>query len=315
MPPPTSSFNPATASAAGGAPPTSYNWAPSITDNASGILQFLLFLDNLILDFLVEGTLNLTTGSWSNLYPPTIVDSINTMTVQSYVHRYTSSDSLQHYAKPLPAQCSYSYPIQSVDDWAAIALIILGLGTASIIDMLTQVAVTDPWMIPVLSSALGSKARMSGLVNMMHNTAAAPAVREATMTPQLAYSYLMDHYVVPNSCPNALPYTVLPSWTMTAQATDPTGRVTSISSVLPNGVNSQSQLYVAWWGSWGTLNYTTINNGAASVPNDLYGYVWGCVTNSTSATTVDALTPNALTAPEMMWVTGPQNSQKSVVKF
>jgi hypothetical protein len=299
-------WNPNAAPIAGGSPPASYNWSTTITDNGASLLQYLLFLDNLLLDFLVEGTWNLTAGRWSNLYPPTIVNSMNTMTVQAYVHRYASSDSLKHYAKSLPARCQYSYPIQNVDDWSATALIILGLETASIIDILSQVAVSDAWMVPVLSSALGSKARMSGLVNMMHNIAAAPAVRESTMAPQLAYSYLMDHYVVPNSCSNALPYAILPALKMTAKTTDPNGRVAEVNVNVASGVNNQGQLYIAWWGSWATMEYTAINNGAASIPSDLYGYVWGCVTNSTSATNMNTLASTALTAPEMIWVSGPQ---------
>ena len=315
VPPPDSPWNPNAAPEAGGAPPASYNWSSTITDDGTSLLQYLLFLDNLLLDFLVEGTLNLTSGRWSNLYPPTIVNSMNAMTVQTYVHRYASSDSLSHYSKSLPVQCKYSYPIQTVDDWSATALIILGLETASIIDIITQVAVSDPWMVPVLSSALGSKARMSGLVNMMHNKAAAPAVRESTIAPQLAYSYLMNHYVVPNSCSNALAYTVLPPLQMTAQSTDSTGRLTDVKANIPSSVNGQGQMYLAWWGAWGTLEYTAINNGGASVPSDLYGFVWACVTNATTATNMNALAGIALTAPDMIWVHGPETSQKSVLKL
>jgi hypothetical protein len=315
VPPPDSPWNPNAGPEAGGAPPANYTWSPTVTDNGVSLLQFLLFLDNLLLDFLVEGTLNLTSGSWAHQYPPSIVNSMNTMTVQTYVHRYASSDSLKHYSKSFPAQCKYSYPITSVDDWSAIAVVILGLETASIIDIITQVAVSDPWMVPVLSSALGSKARMSGLVNLMHNHAAAPSVRESVIAPQLAYSYLMNHYVVPNSCSNALPYAVLPQLKMTTQSTDSTGRLVNVNANVPSNVNSQGQLYLAWWGAWGTLEYTPINNGGASVPSDLYGYAWACVTNSTTATNMNALTGTAVTAPDMIWVSGPQKSQTSVMKF
>ena len=294
---------------AGGAPPASYNWTNSISDEATDLLQYLLFLDNLFLDFLVRGTLNLTTGNWVNLYPPTIVNSMQSMTVQTYVHRYAASDSLKHYSKSYPAQCQYSYPVNNVDDWSATALILLGIETASIIDIITRVAVTDTWMIPVLSSALGSKARMSGLVTMMKGNAAAPAVRESTLPPELAYSYLVNHYVVPNSCSDALPYKVLPSLTLTAHNTDSTERVTSVTINTVQG----SPMYVAWWGAWGTLTYTSLNNGVADVPSNLYGYVWACVTHVNTTTTLDGLVGTALTAPDMLWVGGPQNTKGSVI--
>ena len=308
VPSPDSPWNPNAGPVAGGAPPASYNWSSTITDDGASLLQYLLFLDNLLMDFLVEGISNLTAGSWSNLYPPTIASSITTMGAQAYVHRYASSESLNHYNKSLPAQCEYSYPIQSIDDWSATALVILGLETASIIDIIAQVAVSDPWMVPVLSSALGSKARMSGLMNMMHNKSAAPAVRESTIAPQLAYSYIMNNYVVPNSCSNALPYAVLPQLNMTSHATASTGRLTNVNVGVPSSVDSQGQLYLAWWGSWGILEYTAINNGGASVPSDLYGYVWVCATNSTTATNMNGLASIAVTAPDMIWVSGPQTS-------
>lgn len=308
-PPPDMAWNPDVQPLAGGTPPASYNWTTSVSDNAVSQLQFLLFLDSLFLDFLVKGTINMTTGSWKNLYPPTIVESMQIMTAQTYVHRYASSDSLKHYGKPYPAQCHYSYPVEGIKDWSATALIILGIETASIIDIITRAAVTDPWMIPVLSSALGSKARMSGLINMIEGNSAAPAARESTMPPELAYSYLMHNYVVPNSCTNALPYNILPALRIEAANSDSTGRVTKVNV---NDVHS-NQLYMAWWGAWGTLTYTPLVNGVASVPDNLYGYVWGCVTQYNTATSVDGLVLAAMTSPDMIWVGGPQNSPDSTI--
>lgn len=311
VPPPDAPWNSNTSPEAGGSPPSSYNWSTSSSTEAIELLQFLLFLDNLFLDFLVEGTLNITEGGWFELYPPTIVNSINTMTVQTYVHRYASSDSLKHYSKPFPAQCRYTYPIETIHDWLSTAIIIVGIETASIIDIITRVASTDPWMIPVLSSALGSKARMSGLLNMMQSNSPAPSVRESTMAPELAYSYLMNHYVQGDSCSDALSYKVLPVMTMAVQGTDSNGRANKVTV----NTSVQGTLYVAWWGAWGTLEYTQINNGVASVPTDLYGYVWACVTSSTSATTMDTLATSAMTSPYQIWVGGPQTSKASVFKF
>lgn len=312
VPPPTAPYNSSVGAAAGGGPPPSYNWTTSISDVAAEALGFLLFVDNLFLDLLVEGTVNLTSGSWSNLYPPTIVDSINVMTVQTYVHRFTSSDSLQHYQKPLPAQCSYSFPIQSVTDWSAIALTVLELSIGSIIDTLAAVAVTDPWLIPVLSSSLGSKSRMAGLVNMMHNNSPSPAVRETVIAPQLAYSYLMNSYVVSGTCKDDLPYKLLPSWTVTSQEKDSSGKLTSIGISLPSGV-STGTLYVAWWGAWGNIEYTPIQNGASTVPSGLYGYVWAVITMANTANNMDTLSAISVTAPEMLWVVGPSNTRQSLM--
>jgi hypothetical protein len=106
VPSPGSSIPPYVAGMAGGHQPSSYNWAPSITDTATDLLQLITYLDNVLLEVLINGHNNLTTGGWANLYPGTITDTMGSMMAQALVHRSTSTDSLSHYSKQLTASAA-----------------------------------------------------------------------------------------------------------------------------------------------------------------------------------------------------------------
>ncbi|RFU25894.1 hypothetical protein B7463_g10448, partial [Scytalidium lignicola] len=304
VPPPSAPYNSSIGVSGGGAPPANYHWGASLTEEAEEALTFLVFVDNILLDLLFYGSKNLTSGAWSNVYPQTITDSINTASAQAYVHRYTATDSLQHYQKPVPPQCKYSYPIQKVDDWVEVLVILLKLTIGTIIDIQTTLASTDPWLVPLLSSSLGTKARTGGLMNMMQNNAPAPAARESTMSPNLAYSYLWNNYVVPASCKDDMPYTVLPELAITKVTKNAANRAIGISVTLPSSIKADN-VYFAWWSGYGKIEYTHFANGQTTIPADLYGYAWVTATNTTTATTMDDLAKSALSAPSMVWVSGP----------
>jgi hypothetical protein len=306
VPPPGTTIPPDVASMAGGSQPASYNWSSTISDEATDLLQLLNFLDNALLEVLVNGHNNLTTGGWSNLYPDSITGTMGSMMAQALVHRSTSTDSLSHYQKQLIGLCSYNFPITNVDDFVHVGLTLILLEIALLLDVISVVVSSDPWLIGALASTLGSKARMAGMVNMMQNHIPAAAPREVMMPAPLVYSYVMNHYVVPNSCPNPLPYTTVPPLTITSTPVSGTQRLTTVTVTFDA---SQKNLSMAWIGPWGGVEYTPVmptsnTQGSASVPADLSGHVWGVLVNGTggSAQNLPAI---AVAGPEIVWVTQP----------
>lgn len=297
---------------AGGYQPSNYNWATSISDNATSLLQLVLFLDNILLEVLVNGHDNLTTGGWSNLYPSSITDTIGSMMAQALVHRQTSTDSLTHYQKPLVGLCSYNYVIANIDDFvdAALTLILLEIGV--LLDVISRIALSDPWLIAPLASTLGSKSRMAGLVNMMQDHIVAAAPREAQIPADLVFSYAMNHYVVSKSCPvggttgDLAGYTAYPALTISAPPISGTGRVTNVT--LSFDASIKGNLFMAWLGPWGSVEYTPVTStsggGTTSVPSDLSGHVWGVLT-SASGMTVQNIMGSTVAGPDMLWVTNP----------
>ena len=306
VPPPGTSIPPDVTSMAGGSPPSNYSWAPSITDDATDLLQLILFLDNALLEVLVNGHNNLTTGGWSNLYPESITGVMGSMTAQALVHRSTSTDSLSHYSKQLTGLCSYNFPITDVDDFVHVGLILILLEIALLLDVISVVISSDPWLIGPLASTLGSKARMAGMVNMIQNHIPAAAPREVMIPAPLVYSYVMNHYVVPNSCPNPLPYSTIPPLKIISTPVTGTQRLTTVTVTFDA---SQKNLSMAWIGPWGGVEYTPVvplsnTQGTANVPGDLSGHVWGVLTNGTGATAQN-LPTIAVAGPEIVWVTQP----------
>jgi hypothetical protein len=297
---------------AGGYQPSSYNWANNISEQATKLLQVECFLDNILLEVLVNGHNNLTSGGWSHVYPDSITGTIGGMTAQALVHRSTSSDSLSHFNKPVAGLCSYNFPIANVDDFVHVALTLILLEIGLLLDIVATVVLSDPWLIVPLASTLGSKSRMAGMVNMMQDHIAAAAPREAWIPAPLVYSYAMNHYVVPKSCPGSAGdlggYTALPPLTLTNPPVTGTQRVTSVTVSFDASI--KGSLFIAWLGAWGSVEYTPVvstaaGQGTASVPADLSGHVWGVLTSAQGGSVGD-LMKVAVAGPDLVWVTNPE---------
>jgi hypothetical protein len=303
-------------SMAGGAQPASYNWAPSISNNATTFLQQVQFIDNILLELLFDGYSRLTNGgAWSGLYPPSIVSTFGTLSAQALVHRSTATDSLQHYQKPLSDVCTYNLPLDNVDDFldGALSLILLEIGL--LIDAVASVASTDPWMVPALATALGAKSRMSAVINMMQGHVAAAAPREALIPAALAWSYASNRFV--SSCPQSSAgngggnmLVPLPALNVTATAklasSQPgVSRVSGVTVKLDSSFGAASGLQLAWIGAWGNLQFSAVaDDGSSAVPDGLFGHVW-LVLVTGQVPSAGKIMSVAKAGPELLWISGP----------
>src|SRR4051812_49315768 len=76
-PPPGANYSGVWQDMAGGGAPLNYDWAPSLSNNATEFLQILQFLDNILLEILFFGYNNLKDGgAWAGQYPKSIVDTL-----------------------------------------------------------------------------------------------------------------------------------------------------------------------------------------------------------------------------------------------
>ncbi|KAF2100236.1 hypothetical protein NA57DRAFT_73846 [Rhizodiscina lignyota] len=309
VPPPGTKMSPYWTSMAGGSEPSNYHWPSTISNEATEFLQLLEFVDNVLLELLMGGYKNLTNGPWDHLYPKSITDTIQSMTAQAMVHRKTYTDSLQHYKKEIINPCRYSWPIQHVNDFVQVTLVVLLLQIGILLDISATVGPSDSWLIPALGVNMGSKARMTGVLNMIQDHTASSAPREVMLPSELVYSYIMDHYVVPGSCPDKLAWeTQLPRLVIAATATDIGKRITEITITIT--VESTKDLHVAWIGPWGGLVYSPLESKgsghwSASVPSSLYGHVWAVVVTGQDYK-LQEISKYSLTSPEVIWVTDVQ---------
>jgi hypothetical protein len=285
---------------AGGGRIGNYNWGDNISSNATDFLQLIQFLDNILLTLLVGGTQKLNQGPWKTIYPKSIVKTIGSMTAQAYIHRGTATDSLQHYSKPLMQVCKYKLPDGDIDDFLNAALTVLLLEIGLLVEVISLVAPTDPWLVPCLATSLGAKSRMTAVVNMMQGHIAAAAPREVGIPADLVYSYAMNKYV--DSCPDKMSWKkpLPPVKIINKNTQGSSKRVTDIKLE-----HDSSAKYVAWLGPWGSIRYSPIKDaGVVEVPTDLYGHVWAVLTTTEGVKPRDIYNV-AVAGPEMMWVSEP----------
>ncbi|KAK9776873.1 hypothetical protein SCAR479_06611 [Seiridium cardinale] len=245
-------YSPYMVSMAGGAVPENYGWTDGISSNATEYLQIMQFLDNLLVEILYAGYQRLSEGDWKGLYPGSITRTIGSMLAQALVQRSTCIESLQHYSKPTIDECQFDLHSDDLEDWLQNSLTLMTLSIGSVMDIITQIAEADHWMIAALATAIGAKARMSAVINMMQNHMAASAPREVLIPVELAIGYVHDKYNVSDTCGSgvdALKGVDYPALGITARETQTgTGRLTSITVSLPSVSGSK---YLAWIGPWG----------------------------------------------------------------
>ncbi|KAK0721625.1 hypothetical protein B0T26DRAFT_673425 [Lasiosphaeria miniovina] len=292
---------------AGGSQPSNYGWGSSITDTSVALLAFLLFIEDVQANLLFEMHSRLDNGSWSSVYPRAIVNTLGSMAAQTLVQRSTTSDCLTHFKKPLGNQCSFKLPTTSVDDFLAAALKLNLLAIGALIDGITQVPLSDSYLLAPLASTIGSKGRMTAVINMMQNHLAAAAPREAVMPVQLAWSYVITNYVSDPNCPtkiSGMPGSPYPALTVTdKQVTPDQSRTTAITVSFDSSASGDK--WVAWMGAWGDLEFTPLAaDKTTTVPADLYGHVWIAVVSKKDVAMKDV--PGVTVAgPEIVWVSQP----------
>ena len=289
---------------AGGGPIMSYNWGQSLSNPTASFLQLLQFTDNILLETLLYGYTRLIEGEWRGVFPPTILESLSSISAQAYIHRTIATTPLQHFKVPLPEPCAYNLPLATVESFLSTLLTLILLEIGVYMDfMASTTAKDDVWLAPALASALGAKSRAAGLINMMQNKTATAAVGEALLPSKLAYSFLNSRYISFCSADDRPSFEKpLPHLQVSIKETSPNGgRVTSVN--LDFKVKGKAR-YVAWFGPYGDLTFTEIRDEAADVPGHLYGHVWAVVCEENGLSAADVAN-KALTGPEIVWVAQP----------
>ena len=297
--------NPYMTGMAGGGQISNYNWAPTISGNATQYLQLMQWCDDLLLKHIFGGYNKMNGGVWGHVYPHSIVQMIGAMGAQSYMHRSFATDSLQHYNQPLVGACTYNVPDANTDDFLHVALSLILLIIGLHIDAITALAASDPWIVPCIATSLGAKTRMMAVVNMMQGHVAAAAPREVAIPAPLVYSYITQNYAP--SCQGAPSFgTAIPPLKVTNTVKQPgSDRVTGVTVSVDPKLQSQGQLFLTWLGPWGAIPSSPVGpDGSAVVPTSLYGHVWVVLTNK-EVTSMKDLAQAAVAGPELVWITQP----------
>lgn len=286
---------------AGGDAIENYGWGKTIDEETVKLIQLLQWLDNILLAAFMRG-LGKLTRDWSGSYPEVIMHTLRSMTAQAYVHRMTSTDTLKHYKKDTMKACEYNFEMSSPKQFLDTVVTILLLEIALLTDIVATVAQKDAWLVPSLATSIGSKGRMSGVLNMMQGHMAAATPREASLTPGLVYSYAHTKWV--KSCPSGIKaWDDLPGLKVVdkKKKNGKNGRVDSIKLESEQGKDAK---WAAFVGPWGKKHWVKMSNGEAKVPDGLYGHVWVVMTDEDDSTSQNLYNVTAA-GPEMLWISQP----------
>lgn len=295
---------------AGGGTVTNYGWGDSITDDAVKFLQLLQWFDNILLAVLSQGYHNLDGGEWKGQWPQTIVDTVGSMAAQAYMHRTTATDALQHYDKSLSEWCSYKLSLTDVEAFLDLVLTVLLLEMGLLLDIITNLAKTDSWLVPAIASTIGSKGRMLGVVNLMQNHMAAAAPREVAIPAQFVYAYAASNYI--DSCPSNLDGWSKPKPVLTVTETINETGTTRVAKIKVDYEADTGDLWavsgdqwVAFLGPWGVVHFSPVaDDMSVEVPTDLYGHVWIVLTSKGEAALED-LWSVTVAGPAKVWISQP----------
>ncbi|KAI6459695.1 hypothetical protein MCOR17_006896 [Pyricularia oryzae] len=298
---------------AGGSQPLNYGWGETLSPAALEHLEVLLLIDNAILDGLWDGFDRLKAGNaWAGVWPPAIVSVIGGAAAQALVHRTTLTDALQHFNQGVKPACRVSFPTGSIDEWLAAVQSLLTLQIGVLTDAITQLASSDPWLVPALGTQIGAKSRSSAVVNMIQRHKASPAAREPLLPAKLALSFVHREFV--QSCPEEIKGGLaaakqLPELTFSdRKKLGATDSVTAVNVVIPAEAPGDGELYVAWIGAWGSLQFTVVrrSDGFATVPANMYGTLWAVLTTKQNVK-LQEVADVAVAGPEPIWVADPSS--------
>jgi hypothetical protein len=283
---------------AGGSAIENYGWGKTIDDETVRLVQLLQWLDNILLSALMRGIKKFE-GDWNGAYPDAIVQTLKAMTAQTYMHRTTATDTLQHYKKDTLNVCEYDFKMDTVEDFLDTVVTGILLEIGLLVNVLATVAKNDPWFVPSLATSLGSKSRMSGVLNMMQSHMAAAAPREVSLPPGLVYAYAHNEWV--KSCPSDIEgFEDLPALNIEDVKKDQaSGKTTSFK--LKSDGNEEGG-WAAFIGAWGKVYSEKVSyDGKVEVPGDLHGHVWVVLTSEDEVDGQD-LYNVTVAGPAMVWL-------------
>ena len=296
---------------AGGGKPVHWGWAANLSEDATAYLQLHARIEGVILHLLDDVHAKLDTdGPWAGTYPQAIVDTIGAWLAQSLVHRATTAECLEHYERPVLADCTYKLPTGSVDEFLAAFAKLNAMQIGVMVYLAGELAEYDPFMVPVMMSQVGAKSRAAAVVNMMQNHMAASAPREVSLPAALAWSFVTAGFL--ESCPDFLdgqtdkakPWPLL----TVSNKIEEGGRTVSVDVEYTVGDMSAvgDTHFVVWLGQYGSLEFVEIEKDTKTVlvPAGLYGDVWVAVVNS-EGLDLQELAPHLVAGPEMIWVNEP----------
>ena len=292
------------ADAAGGAPP---NGPPpmNISDGAVKDFQGVNFLENLEAAFFEEGLQNLT-NVWNGDHKfDRAIEVVTKVQAQEVIHVQTAQNILNHFKKPTFTPCKYQFPVSTAEEFFELSNVITSAGIGAVINVASELALTDPTLVPGPASILAIEARHDAFFRGKSGVSNIPNPTPFDTRISAVYALnLASAFIVKGSCAAMPDFPVIPP--LKAEVF---GKTTGSSGPITFDFDSSSvskdklakDLFIGWVNQANIVNYTpaTVKDGkvTSTIPYGLAGFAFAALTNQKDALDVNALTPLTLAGP------------------
>ena len=291
-----------TSAIAGGGTP---NGPPPLNISSSAIADFqgVNFLENMESAFFLEGLRNLSEWNTHHQHDHAI-EVVARVQAQEVIHVQTAENILKANNASTFAPCDYTFPVNTPDEFFALANIITSVGIGAVINVASGLALTDPKLVQGPASILAIEARHDAFFRV-HSVSDIP--NPAPFDTRISSIYalnLASPFIVKGSC--KMPgFPVIPALKaeVTCTTTGSSGPITFIVDTTAVSKDDLSKkLYIGWVNQANVVQYqpaTVDEKGMvqSTIPEGMAGMAFAALTAQNTAADVNSLTTVTIAGP------------------
>ena len=290
---------------AGGAPPNGA-LPEKISDAAVADFQGVNFLENLESAFFAAGLNNLT-NLWNHDRSLNHeIDVVTKIQAQELIHVQTAENILNHYQKKTFTPCKYTFPVNNAAEFFSLSNVIGSAGLGAVINVASNLALTDPELVPGPASILAIEARHDAFFRA-HSVSNIPNPSPFDTRISAIYALnLANAFIVPKSCTGGMPtFPLIPGLKAEVKKTltGSSGPIEfSFDSKAVSKDDLKKTLYIGWVNQANVVQYTTATADGdgrvkSTIPDGLAGLAFAALTTQNKALDVNALTAVTTAGP------------------
>lgn len=240
------------------------------------------------------------------------------MQAQEVIHVDTAKAILEANGAPTLAPCKYTFPVEDLDPFIALAQDITSVGLSFVIYVADYLAASpvqaDRSVVGGPASIAPVEARHDAYFRIRSHSGLKlpnPAPFDTAVSANAALN-LASQFVVQGSCPQPTPtFTAYPSLNVVGKPSPPlSGSISfQVGDVAALSEYSSGQLFVVWVNQQIDLDFqpvTAIDKDkgvvTSTIPDGLGGVAYAALTNSTTATGVVQLTDETVAGPAIVQI-------------
>ncbi|KAL7793879.1 hypothetical protein V8C37DRAFT_377703 [Trichoderma ceciliae] len=170
-------------------------------------LQAIAFNEEFEVAYFESVLVNVTTGvpgfeSWKNYGKPELEKVLKIIIAQEQLHTLNAVDALNKFKKLAPMPCKYHFPTTNIHDAIAVAEVFTSLVIGTLQDVSQAAAAAgDAGIVRGVASVIGQEGEQNGFYRTLLGAVPSEKPFLTTNVGPFAFSYVINNFVIPNSCP------------------------------------------------------------------------------------------------------------------